>query len=84
MPAETVTAPSAEKVDLSAAVQGTLARPELVQGLLSRLDFNKVVPLLIEWFSSQEEFQGNVRDALKAIYRQNQRLEEEIRALRRP
>ena len=84
MPAETVIAPSAEKAVLSTAVQGTLARPELVQGLLSRLDFNKVVPLLIEWFSSQEEFQGNVRDALKAIYRQNQRLEEEIRALRRP
>ena len=84
MPAETVTVPSADKADLSAAVQGTLARPELVQGLLSRLDFNKVVPLLIEWFSLQEEFQGNVRDALKAIYRQNQRLEEEIRALRRP
>ena len=84
MPTETVTAPSADKADLSAAVQGTLARPELVQGLLSRLDFNKVVPLLIEWFSSQEEFQTNARQALKAIYRQNQRLEEEIRALRRP
>ena len=84
MPAETVTTPPVEKADLSAAVQGTIARPELVQGLLARLDFNKVVPLLIDWFSSQEEFQGNVRDALKAIYRQNQRIEEEIRALRRP
>ena len=84
MPAETVTTTPVEKADLSAAVQGTIARPELVQGLLARLDFNKVVPLLIDWFSSQEEFQGNVRDALKAIYRQNQRIEEEIRALRRP
>lgn len=73
MPSETVTT--------SPALPDKTA---VIQGLLSRLDPEKIVMMLTEWLTSQEEFQGNVRDALKAIYRQNQRLEEEIRALRRP